>query len=143
MLDADERVIHPTLARKPKLTKGQKEFLKDFVTAKQEEFERVMKDLQEYAPTKWADLYLKVTQMVVPKESNLNVNIGLNRDFQELVNLGRTSSKRLTSENMGELEVIETIDPVNEEHHFREQLPSCAKRMKKDDVDIIDEDTYK
>lgn len=140
----DESVIRPSLARKPKLTKGQKEFLKDFVNEEQDTFERIMKELETYAPTKWVDVYMKMNQMVIPKESNLNVNIGLNRDFQELVNMGRMSSRRITSANAGELEKLDTFEEITDVPQFRDKIPGhdYSKKLPEDNVDVLDEDTY-
>lgn len=141
---ADERVIRPSLAKNPKLTQGQKEFLKNFVSANQDTFDRIMKELETYAPTKWVDVYMKMNQMVIPKESNLNVNIGLNRDFQELVNMGRMSARRITSKNAGELERIDTFEEVNEVPKFRDTIPGYDRHrsLPEDDVEIIDGDNY-
>jgi hypothetical protein len=140
----DESVIRPSLAKNPKLTKGQKEFLKDFVNAEQETFERIMKELETYAPTKWVDVYMKMNQMVIPKESNINVNVGLNRDFQELVNMGRMSSRRITSANAGELEKLDSFEEIVDEPKFRETIPGYDRhrRLPENDVEVIDEDTY-
>ena len=144
MRNDDERVIRPSLAKKPKLTKGQKEFLKDFVNTEQETFVRIMKELETYAPTKWVDTYMKMNQMVVPKESNLNVNIGLNRDFQELVNMGRMSSRRITSANAGELEKLDSFEEITDGPKFREQIPGYDRHRKRpeNDVEVLDVDTY-
>ena len=140
----DESVIRPSLAKNPKLTKGQKEFLKDVVNAEQETFERIMKELETYAPTKWVDVYMKMNQMVIPKESNINVNVGLNRDFQELVNMGRMSSRRITSANAGELEKLDSFEEIVDEPKFRETIPGYDRhrRLPENDVEVIDEDTY-
>ena len=140
----DESVIRPSLDKNPKLTKGQKEFLKDFVNAEQETFERIMKELETYAPTKWVDVYMKMNQMVIPKESNINVNVGLNRDFQELVNMGRMSSRRITSANAGELEKLDSFEEIVDEPKFRETIPGYDRhrRLPENDVEVIDEDTY-
>lgn len=140
----DERVIRPSLAKNPKLTKGQKEFLKDFVNAEQETFERIMKELETYAPTKWVDVYMKMNQMVIPKESNINVNLGLNRDFQELVNMGRMSSRRITSANAGELEKLDSFEEITDGPKFREQIPGYDRHrsLPENNVEVIDEDTY-
>jgi hypothetical protein len=140
----DESVIRPSLAKNPKLTKGQKEFLRDFVNAEQETFERIMKELETYAPTKWVDVYMKMNQMVIPKESNINVNVGLNRDFQELVNMGRMSSRRITSANAGELEKLDSFEEIVDEPKFRETIPGYDRhrRLPENDVEVIDEDTY-
>lgn len=140
----DESVIRPSLAKNPKLTKGQKEFLKDFVNAEQETFERIMKELETYAPTKWVDVYMKMNQMVIPKESNINVNLGLNRDFQELVNMGRMSSRRITSANAGELEKLDSFEEISDGPKFRETIPGYDRhrRLPENDVEVIDEDTY-
>ena len=81
--------------RKKLLSKGkkaQKEFIRDLLSRNQEKFEELFEELAEHDPKAWLLLYHDMQKHVVPKQSQVNVSVGINKDFQELVALSTTKT---------------------------------------------------
>ena len=76
----------------PKGKKAQKEFIRDLLSRNQEKFEELFEELAEHDPTAWLRLYNNMQKHVVPKQSQVNVSVGINKDFQELVALSTTKT---------------------------------------------------
>jgi hypothetical protein len=72
--------------------KAQKEFIRDLLSTNQEKFEELFSELAEHNPKAWLLLYHDMQKHVVPKQSQLNVSVGINKDFQELQALSTTKT---------------------------------------------------
>lgn len=72
--------------------KAQKEFIRDLLSTNQEKFEELFSELAEHDPKAWLLLYHEMQKHVVPKQSQLNVSVGINKDFQELQALSTTKT---------------------------------------------------
>ena len=72
----------------PKGKKAQKEFIRDLLSKNQEKFE----ELADHDPKAWLLLYHDMQKHVVPKQSQVDVSVGINKDFQELVALSTTKT---------------------------------------------------
>lgn len=72
--------------------KAQKEFIRDLLSTNQEKFEELFSELAEHDPKAWLLLYHDMQKHVVPKQSQLNVSVGINKDFQELQVLSTTKT---------------------------------------------------
>lgn len=79
MLDENGKVVHKKIDKVP-----QKEFIKNFLQADQDKFKAAMDDIFEHDPRVYAKLYVEMTKLVVPKSPNVNINVGINKDFKEL-----------------------------------------------------------
>lgn len=76
----------------PKGKKAQNEFIRDLLSKNQEKFEELFEELAEHDPKAWLLLYHDMQKHVVPKQSQVNVSVGINKDFQELVALSTTKT---------------------------------------------------
>lgn len=72
--------------------KAQKEFIRDLLSTNQEKFEELFSELAEHDPKAWLLLYHDMQKHVIPKQSQLNVSVGINKDFQELQALSTTKT---------------------------------------------------
>lgn len=69
---------------------AQKEFLRDFLSRHQDKFEDCMNQLAEYDPKTYVNIYKDLMKHIIPKQSEVSVTHGLDKDFQDLVALGMT-----------------------------------------------------
>lgn len=76
----------------PKGKKAQKEFIRDLLSKNQEKFEELFEELANHDPKAWLLLYHDMQKHVVPKQSQVDVSVGINKDFQELVALSTTKT---------------------------------------------------
>lgn len=76
----------------PKGKKAQKEFIRDLLSKNQEKFEELFEELAGHDPKAWLLLYHDMQKHVVPKQSQVDVSVGINKDFQELVALSTTKT---------------------------------------------------
>lgn len=76
----------------PKGKKAQKEFIRDLLSKNQEKFEELFEELAYHDPKAWLLLYHDMQKHVVPKQSQVDVSVGINKDFQELVALSTTKT---------------------------------------------------
>ena len=74
---------------------AQKEFAREFLNNNQERFLQVMDEIFENDPRLYAKLYLDLHKHTVPTDKNINVNVGINKDFQELQAMARTNVKQI------------------------------------------------
>lgn len=58
-----------------------------------ENFKEVMECIRENSPIKYADLYVKVANMVAPKQQDVNININSKSDYDQLVLMSKTKIK--------------------------------------------------
>lgn len=73
--------------------KAMKEFMGDVLMNHQEDFERIFDTLKEENPRRWVELYIDMMKHVIPKQSSVNVNVGINKDYRELLLMANTVSK--------------------------------------------------
>lgn len=107
MIGEDDRV--------KKVRKEQKAYITDYLADNQAAFVESMEELRLMNPRRWTELYVEMSKMVLPKESKVNVNIGINKDFRELHMLATTQigQKMIDGrmENVAErMEPIEDVD---------------------------------
>lgn len=76
----------------PQGKRAQKEFIRDLLSRNQDKFSELFEELAEHDPKAWLLLYHDMQKHVVPKQSQLNVSVGINKDFQELVALSTTKT---------------------------------------------------
>lgn len=76
----------------PKGKKAQKEFIRDLLSKNQEKFEELFEELADHDPKAWLLLYHDMQKHVVPKQSQVDVSVDINKDFQELVALSTTKT---------------------------------------------------
>lgn len=74
----------------PKKASAQKEYIRDLLARNQNKFEEVMDLIAENDPVKYAELYVKLSLHLIPKQNQLNVSVGLNQDYQALQALATT-----------------------------------------------------
>lgn len=70
--------------------RAQKQFMIDWLNENQEVFVQLMEDARVQDPKLFVQTYTKVMKHVVPQDKNVNVNVGINKDFLELQAMGRT-----------------------------------------------------
>lgn len=70
--------------------RAQKQFMLDWLNANQETFMELMEDAREQDPRLYITTYTTIMKHVVPQDKNVNVNVGINKDFLELQAMGRT-----------------------------------------------------
>lgn len=73
--------------------KAIKEFMGDILMQHQEDFAIVFDTLKEENPRRWVELYIDMMKHVIPKQSSVNVNVGINKDYRELLLMANTVSK--------------------------------------------------
>ena len=67
-------------------------FLHDWSSANEAQFEKVMTALAEEKPEVWVNIYLKVQQVLMPKNGRSNtVNLNINKDSATLKTLAQTT----------------------------------------------------
>lgn len=94
----------------PKKKRAQKEYIKDLLDRHQDKFEEVMNTLAECDPVKYAELYTKLSVHIIPKQNQLNVSVGLNKDYAELMALGNTNVSPEKRLGFSKVEEIEEVD---------------------------------
>lgn len=90
MLDENDKV---KISPKTKSGKLQKEFIKEWLADQQDEFVETMAMMRERDPRLWLKLYVENAKLVIPKQSNLNVRHGFDKDFEKVMMLGKSTSK--------------------------------------------------
>lgn len=109
-----------TIKRPQRITKAHKAFISEFLADGQETFKEVMDEVRLGNPRRWAELYIEMTKLVMPKESNVNVNIGINKDFRDLHLLATT--KVLEKKQDGQLvEKLSRMGPIEDVDY--EEIP--------------------
>ena len=82
---------NPTKPVAPKQgARAQKQFMLDWLHNNQEAFVEVMDQAKDQDPKLFATIYTTVMKHVVPQDKNVNVNVGINKDFLELQAMGKT-----------------------------------------------------
>lgn len=106
--------------------KAQKEFAREFLAGNQERFEKVMDEIFENDPRLYARLYLDLHKHTVPSDKNVNVNVGINKDFLELQAMARTNIKQI--EDKQEFTQYEEI--MAEENRDFVHVPQTGRPIK-------------
>lgn len=109
----------------PKEKKAQKEFLREALAERQEDFLRLLDECKIQDPRFFLKIYTELSKTIMPKETKLDVTVGINRDFDELKAM---SSMTLISPEQ-QLPSLSTFVQM-------EQFPD----MSKDVVELSDED---
>lgn len=94
----------------PQGKKAQKEFIRDLLARNQEKFEELFEELADHDPKAWLLLYQDMQKHIVPKQQQVNVAVGINKDFQELVALSTTKTDEELAIGAQPVERIEDAD---------------------------------
>ena len=84
----DKKPMNPVGPRKG--ARAQKQFMLDWLSENQEVFTELMEDARKQDPRLFVQTYTAIMKHVVPQDKNVNVNVGINKDFLELQAMGRT-----------------------------------------------------
>lgn len=96
----------------PKSKRAQKEFIRDLLASNQEKFEELFEELAEHDPKAWLMLYHDMQKHVVPKQSQLNVSVGINKDYQDLEALALTKTDDPLALGLNDVPKIQDADYV-------------------------------
>lgn len=105
----------------PQGKKAQKEFIRDLLSKNQEKFEELFEELAEHDPKAWLLLYHDMQKHIVPKQSQLNVSVGINKDFLQLQALGTTKTDDPNAIGAAEVPRIEDADYEELKDYSREE----------------------
>lgn len=94
----------------PQSRKAQKEFIRDLLASNQEQFEKLFAELAEHDPKRWLELYVDLTKHTVPKQTSVNVNVGINKDYRDLQMLASTKLDGGRAIGLHRMEQIEDAD---------------------------------
>lgn len=94
----------------PQGKKAQKEFIRDLLAKNQDKFAELFDELAEHDPKAWLLLYHDMQKHIVPKQQQVNVAVGINKDFQELVALSTTKTDDPLAIGAESVEKIEDAD---------------------------------
>ncbi len=72
--------------------RAQKEFIRDLLSKNQDKFEELFDEMAEHDPKAWLMLYHDMQKHIVPKQSQVNVAVGINKDFRDLQALAVTKT---------------------------------------------------
>lgn len=72
--------------------RAQKEFIRDLLAKNQDKFEELFDEMAEHDPKAWLMLYHDMQKHIVPKQSQVNVAVGINKDFRDLQALAVTKT---------------------------------------------------
>lgn len=90
--------------------KAQKDFIRDMLASNQEMFEKLFAELAEHDPKRWLELYVDLTKHTIPKQTSVNVNVGINKDYRDLQMLAQTKLDEQKNLGMERVERIEDAD---------------------------------
>lgn len=94
----------------PTNKRAQKEFIRDLLASNQEKFEELFEELAEHDPKAWLTLYHDMQKHIVPKQSQLNVSVGINKDYQDLEALALTKTDDPLAIGLNDVPRIEDAD---------------------------------
>lgn len=110
MLEELETVRERKKKLLPVNRKAQKEFIRDLLSSNQEKFEELFAELAEHDPKRWLELYVELTKHTIPKQTSVNVNVGINKDYRDLQMLGSTKLGGERTIGIHHVERIEDAD---------------------------------
>lgn len=90
--------------------RAQKEFIRDLLAKNQEKFEEIFDEMAEHDPKAWLMLYHDMQKHIVPKQSQVNVAVGINKDFRDLQALAVTKTDDPLSLGAHPVQMIEDAD---------------------------------
>lgn len=70
----------------------QKEFMKNWLMDHQDYFAECMEAVRKNSPSLYVKLYLQAQQQIMPKQQDLNVKFGIEKDFADVMMLAKTKS---------------------------------------------------
>ena len=79
----------------------QRDFLAKVLEDNQEDFVAIMNRLKESDFKKWLDMYVDISKTIIPKSTDVNVNVGIENDYRQL---------KLMAENIDDSREIEDAD---------------------------------
>lgn len=79
----------------------QRDFLAKVLEDNQEDFVVIMNRLKESDYKKWLDMYVDISKTIIPKSTDVNVNVGIENDYRQL---------KLMAENIDDSREIEDAD---------------------------------
>ena len=79
----------------------QRDFLAKVLEDNQEDFVAIMNRLKESDYKKWLDMYVDISKTIIPKSTDVNVNVGIENDYRQL---------KLMAENIDDSREIEDAD---------------------------------
>lgn len=91
----------------PTSRKAQKDFIRDILATNQEKFEELFAELAEHDPKRWLELYVELTKHTIPKQTSVNVNVGINKDYRDLQMLAST---KVGDDGIKRIESIQDAD---------------------------------
>ncbi len=94
----------------PSGKRAQKEFIRDLLAKNQEKFEELFEEMAEHDPKAWLYLYQDMQKHIVPKQSQVNVAVGINKDFRDLQALACTKTDDPLSLGATPVQMIEDAD---------------------------------
>lgn len=101
------------------LTK-QRQFVNKYLYEHQDMFEQAMQDVFDHDKRAYAKLYIELHKNAMPKEQSVNVSMGVSKDMENLMNLGRAAgTPTLTSTPVDDAE----FEDVKEKEAEKDILP--------------------
>ena len=67
-------------------------FIQSFLEDNEQNFKDAMDNVYEHDKKAYAKLYIELQKIVMPKEQGVNVNIGISKDMEQMMMLGRAAA---------------------------------------------------
>jgi len=106
--------------KREELSENQRDYLLHWLENNRAGFATAMQSVQKKAPYLYAKYYIEMSKLVMPKEQNINVNIGLNRDLMELQALagcgleGTSAAPAIMNDDGGELPEFAEFEEIKD-----------------------------
>lgn len=107
--------------------KAQKQFMLDWLNENQQVFTELMDEAREQDPRLFITTYTTIMKHVVPQDKNVNVNVGINKDFLELQAMGRTNVELPDKSGATDLPHFTQYEEIVAEEN-RDIIPQGIKR---------------
>lgn len=103
--------------------KAHREFILRMLDENEENFRSTLEEAREFNPSLFIKSYIELSKMVMPKQQDVNVNLTLNKDFQELQALASSGQTQRSIED-----IASTIQPEFIEYEeLNPSLPSTSR----------------
>lgn len=122
----------PVTKKKKKAAQVEKEFIKNWLAETQDDFASVMEQIKEKDPRTWAKLRVDVMKHTVPKTTDINHNIGMNKDIQDLMMLGMTAA---TSQLKGKTNAQDELEYITHYEVIQEPTELLSNEFNKEEED--------
>lgn len=86
--------------------KAHRDFILRVLDENEETFRQTLEESREFNPSLFIKTYVELSKMVMPKQQDVNVNLTLNKDFQELQALASSGQAQMSLED-----ITSTIQP--------------------------------